>query len=129
MPEACRLLLSLAVTEMDSRFAGLVLPLAEAMGGENAFVRACEHVHTALQAARRATGLPVQTDPQRARFIEQTVKVALTDRGAADRFRPLAFLPVEGEAVPKEEVGSHTRAAERKKRKFRPGDDLDEMTP
>jgi hypothetical protein len=91
-PEACRLLISLAVAEMDCRFAGLVLPLTEVMGGENAYVRGCEHVHTALQAARRATKRPMQLDPERAQFIEETVQGALKERGAGERFQPLEFL-------------------------------------
>jgi hypothetical protein len=134
MPEACRLLISLAVAEMDGRFAGLVLPLAQAMGGENSYVKACEHVRTALQAARRAKGTSMQTDPERAQFIEETVKVALMERGAGDRFRPLEFIRVgpgaEGGGPPRvtsqeepadEQVaGTPTRSAEKKKRTFRP---------
>jgi hypothetical protein len=99
-PEACRLLISLAVAEMDCRFAGLVLPLTEVMGGENAYVRACEHVHTALQAARRVTKRPMQLDPERAQFIEETVQGALAERGASERFRPLEFLHSVVEAEP-----------------------------
>jgi hypothetical protein len=118
-PEACRLLISLAVAEMDCRFAGLILPLAEALGGENAFVRACDHVHTALQAARRATGLPVQMDPERAIFIQETVKAALTERGAADRFRPLAFLQVEAaRAQAEEQPRTHSPGAKRRVVRF-----------
>jgi hypothetical protein len=118
---------------MDCRFAVLVLPLAEALGGENAYVRACEQVRTALQAARRATGRPMQTDPERAQFVEETVKVALTERGAGDRFRPLEFVRVgagsEGQGPPQvtsqEEPADEqaterpTRSAEKKKRTIR----------
>jgi hypothetical protein len=127
LPEACRLLLSLAIAELDCRFAGLILPLAEVMGGENAYVRACEHVHTALQAARRATGMPLQLDPERARFIEETVKVALSERDAGGRFRGLEFLHAE-EGSPHSEAttGPRTMSADKKKRTLRPGVGVEE---
>lgn len=122
LPEACRLLLCLAVAEMDCRFAGLILPLSGVMGGENAYVRACEHVHTALQAARRKTGEPIQMDPERADFIEQTVKAALADRGAADMFRPLEFLAQErATASSATESQPQTRSAAKKKRSAKVG--------
>src|SRR5690349_6783004 len=68
-PEACRALVCLSVTEMDARYFPLVRQLADTIGGENAFVRACVRVHTALEGARRATGHPIQQDPDRAYFI------------------------------------------------------------
>ena len=92
-PEACRMLIALAVTEMDSRFFGLMQQMAVAMGGENAFLHACVHVHTALQGARRATSSPLQREAERASFILTTVQDFLANKGQSVKTEGLWFLP------------------------------------
>jgi hypothetical protein len=66
---------------MDSRFYQWLRELAKAMGGPHAFVRACAHVHAAVEGAGRMRGAPLLADPERARFILQTVRDFLTTRG------------------------------------------------
>jgi hypothetical protein len=91
--EACKVLVALAVTEMDRRFYGLMLQLAEAMGGVNPFPRACAHIHTSLQAARRATDRLLQSDPERALFILSTVRDFLATMGRTIQGESYCFLP------------------------------------
>jgi hypothetical protein len=79
--EACKVLTALAVMEMDGRFYKAIRRMSEAMGGPNAFVRSCVHVHTALQGARSVTGQPMQFDPQRVLFLLKIANDFLTERG------------------------------------------------
>ncbi len=108
LPEACRSLIALAVSAMDIRFFSLVHQMAEALDGENAFTRACVHINTALEGARRATGNPMQADPERALFIVETVRSFLRDRGLAVREEDLCFLP---ESVGRQEMAAATARA------------------
>jgi hypothetical protein len=66
---------------MDCRFFGLMHQMADALGGANAFARACIQVNTALEGARRATCKPMQLDPDRVAFIWQTVAGFLAAKG------------------------------------------------
>jgi hypothetical protein len=79
--DACKVLVALAVTAMDLRFFPLVRPMAEALGGAHAFPRACVRISGALDGARRATGQPLQLDPERALFILGTVQDYLATKG------------------------------------------------
>jgi hypothetical protein len=92
---ACKALVGLAAAEMDRRFYTLVLQLASAMGGTSAFSRACSHIHTALTAARRATGSPLQAEPERPLFIFSTVAAYLAIRGLDVDRQGLWFLPAD----------------------------------
>ncbi len=135
--EACKALVALAVTGLDARYYGLMRQLADALGGTNAFIRACVRVDTALHAARRASGRLMQLDPERALFIQDTVREFLVDNGAEASQAVLAFLPDQrttteeqrqpardqSEAVPR--PGRH----EKKKRTIRKVDDEDSPKP
>lgn len=96
--EACRRLVALAVLDMDGRFYDVVAQMAEVLGGADAFTRACVYVHAALVGARTATGSALQHDPERARFIQQTVRHYLGQQGRQLR-GSLAFI----EEQPREE--------------------------
>jgi hypothetical protein len=100
--EACKCLVALALTELDSRFYPLLHQLAEAMGGANAFVRACTHVRAALEGGARARGEPLLHDPGRAKFVVQTVRDFLTARGMVLHDHGLSFVPQE-ERLPQDE--------------------------
>jgi hypothetical protein len=78
--EACKVLATLAVTEMDRRFYKALRRMSEALGGQNAFVRSCVHVQAALEGARRGTGRPMQFDPERTFFLLNTVNAFLAER-------------------------------------------------
>lgn len=79
--EAVKMLVSLAITELDVRYYPLLHQMAEAMGGASTFVRACSYVHTALDGARQATGRAMQSDPERCRFIIETIQIFLAKHG------------------------------------------------
>jgi hypothetical protein len=98
--EACKSLVGLAVVELDCRFYGLLAQLAQALGGANAFVRACTHVQAALAGAGRVRGRPLQFDPERALFILQTVREEVAAAGAAVDEAGLWFLPEESPQEP-----------------------------
>jgi hypothetical protein len=90
--EACKVLVALAVTALDARYYGLMRQLADVMGGANAFVRACVHVHAALAGARRATGRPLLREAERLPHIVATIEAALAENGLAVQTRGLWFL-------------------------------------
>jgi hypothetical protein len=96
--EACKVLVALAVNELDRRHYRLVRQLADAMAGRNAVPRACYHIYTALQGARRVTDSPLQLDPERAYFIIWTVHDYLVGKGLPVEGLDISFLPVAGEA-------------------------------
>jgi hypothetical protein len=79
--EACKVLVALAVITLDVRYYGLMRQLAEGMGGANAFVRACVHIHTSLAAARLATGTLIKSEVERLRIIVGTVQAFLARKG------------------------------------------------
>ncbi|MBI3407203.1 MAG: hypothetical protein HY040_02455 [Planctomycetes bacterium] len=78
---ATKILVALAVTGMDRRYYRLVNKMAAALAGRNSFVRACVHIQTALTTAERVLDQRTQFEPQRSRFIYQTVKDFLSFRG------------------------------------------------
>jgi hypothetical protein len=92
---ACKALVALAVNELDCRYYGLLHAMAEGMGGANAFSASCSHVRAALEGARRATGAPLQLDPERAVFIWSTVVDFFRGRGLSIDLPHLSFLPPE----------------------------------
>jgi hypothetical protein len=91
--EGCKCLIALAVIGLDGRFYPLLHRLAEAMGGSNAFVRACTHVSAAVEGAGRLRGVPLQFDPERAVFVRQTVHDFLRERGLREEEAALWFVP------------------------------------
>ena len=93
--EACKVLVALAMSELDYRHFGLIRQLAEALGGPDAFVRACTHIRSALEGARRATRNPIQVDPKHAVFIIETVQESLAAKGIQIQMRCLLFRPDE----------------------------------
>jgi hypothetical protein len=106
-------LVALAVTEMDCRHYLLLRRMSEALGGEQAFLRSCVHVHTALEGAQRA-GNPLQTDPERASFIVRTVQDFLAARNLQlqpeDVLFPVVPQPNEvPEPQPAEQSGERPR--------------------
>lgn len=105
--EACKVLVALAVSEMDCRHYPLIAQLAEVIGGANAFPRACNHVHVSLQGARRMAQRPLQADPGRTLFIVQTVRDYIANKGLALEERDLWYwredLPQDED--PEEEQG------------------------
>jgi hypothetical protein len=102
--EGCKALVALAVNELDRRYYPVVRQLADSMGGRNAITRACSHISTALQGARRATGLPLQLDPERSRFIVQTVRDFIAGKGLPVEGVCLWFLPEEAVAAAPQEA-------------------------
>jgi hypothetical protein len=92
-PVACRALVALAVCGMDRRFFPLMRQMAAAVGEENAFLRVCVHVHTAVGGGERALGRPILFDPERSLFIVATVREFLRDRGVQIQEESLWFLP------------------------------------
>jgi hypothetical protein len=118
--QACKCLVALAVTELDSRFYPLLHQLAEAMGGADAFTRACTHVRAALEGGVRARGEPLLYDPDRATFVVQTVRDFLTARGMELHDHGLSF--VRQEERPPQDEASHKnfyRTGEKRTRKIR----------
>jgi hypothetical protein len=105
LAEGCRALIALAVTEMDCRYFELIHQMAEAIGGENCFARACLHVHTALAGARRTSNSPLQLDPERSLFIERTAYDFLAARGLQEQARGLEFVPKREQEQTKEVPG------------------------
>jgi hypothetical protein len=81
VPEACRRLVTLAVSGMDARFYPLISKLAVAMGGDTAFFQACGHIKTALQVAGRLRPELLQDDQQRAKYIGDTAREHLKAKG------------------------------------------------
>ncbi len=79
--EAFKDLAALAIVGLDGRYFVFLNQMAAATGGVNAFVRACLHVHAALEGAARERGAPIQVDPERTRFILETVRDYLQSRG------------------------------------------------
>lgn len=118
--EACRVLIALAVTEMDCRYFELIHQMGKAIGGESGFVRACVHVHTALAGARRMSNLPLQVDPERSLFIERTVHDFLAARGLQGQARGLWFVP-EREQEQTKEVPEPTMPSSSSNKKPNPG--------
>jgi hypothetical protein len=92
--DASKMLVALAAAELDSRFYSLVNQMAQAMGGLNAFVRSCDYIRISLEAGRRATGHPLELDPERASFIVRTVCDYVASKGLPVEGVRLAFLPV-----------------------------------
>jgi hypothetical protein len=101
--QACKCLVALALTELDCRFYPLLHQLAEAMGGADAFTRACTHVRAALEGGARARGAPLLYDPDRATFVVQTVRDFLTTRGMELQDHGLSFVPQE-ERLPQDQA-------------------------
>src|SRR5438094_4402929 len=79
--DACKELLSLAVTDLDRRYYTLLRQMADAMGGVHAFPRACVHVQNALAGAALATGNTCWPEPERLRLILEVVTAFLASRG------------------------------------------------
>jgi hypothetical protein len=102
--DGCKVLVALAAAEMDSRFYPLVKLMSQAMGGLNAYTRSCEHIHIALEAGRRVTGLPLQLDPGRSWLILQTVRDYIAGKGLPTEGVCLWFLPEEGVGAASQEA-------------------------
>ncbi len=102
--EACKVLVSLAVNELDCRYYQLLRRLAEVMGGGGAFPQACSYVRASLEGARRFSGQPLQLDPDRAAFIVRTVREEVERKGHQVAEVSLWFLP-EAPQVPAEPIG------------------------
>ena len=92
--EACKELVALAVTAMDARYYALMRQLAEAMGGANAFVRACVHVHGRVEGAALADP-KYRYEPGRARMIVKVVEEFVEAKGRRLSEDSLNFLPEE----------------------------------
>ncbi len=109
--DACKFLVALAVAELDCRFFRLIKEMSQAMGGANAFPRSCDHIRISLEAARRATGMPLHLDPERAWFIRQTARDYIAARGLPVEGVGLWFLPEASErAVGEAQRDPHQRA-------------------
>jgi hypothetical protein len=70
--DAYKQLAALAVAGLDGGYYDLLSQLAARLTGQNAFVRAVVHVHTALAAAVRVDPL-YASEPERMRFVIRTV--------------------------------------------------------
>lgn len=114
--EACKALAALAVTGMDCRYFNLVKQLADAMGGFNAFVRACIHVENMVGGATRADSR-YRIEPERSLFILQIISEFLSARGLAVQTEGLWFVPQAEEPQMRVRTGATTKV----RRKVRAG--------
>jgi hypothetical protein len=95
--EAFKELAALALSGLDYRYYDLVRQLADVMGGTNALIRSCLHIRTTLDGASLATGHPIQSEPERSKFILSVVREFLSGRGVQVSTQGLWFLTEEEE--------------------------------
>jgi hypothetical protein len=106
--DAAKILVALAISELDCRFYPLIHQMSQAMGeGPNAIARSCDYIRISLEAGRRATGHPLQLDPERSWFIVETVRDFVAGKGLPVEGVRLAFLP-EGEDLAASQHGQES---------------------
>jgi hypothetical protein len=104
--EAYKDLAALAVVGLDGRFFALLNQMAAAMGGANAFVHACLHVHAALEGAARLRGTPIHAEPERSLFVLGTVHDFLAGRQLEVQAEGIWFLQQAGAGEGEDEEDS-----------------------
>jgi hypothetical protein len=92
--EAYKDLAALAIIGLDCRYFPLLNQMAKVMGGTNAVVHACLHVHAALRAAARVHGCKDLSEPLRTQFILETAAEVLALKEQSVQMDDLGFLPV-----------------------------------
>jgi hypothetical protein len=113
--EAFKELAALALSGLDYRYYDLVRQLADVMGGTNALIRSCLHIRTTLDGASLATGHPIQSEPERSKFILSIVREFLSGRGVQVSIQGLWFLTEEEER--RHEEGPARQGNPQKKRR------------